>query len=170
MMNTDLPEREPANPPAAAPQPADSGVVRDGWFARRKRIVARDVTPLAPDHAAAAVAREMRSAALGELRPVDVIDIPRMQQGRQVFSWHTRFTSAGVELPIGNATASAGAVKVGLRGWRALRPGRPPRGSPRRRRWPRWSWTARESAGTSARSRSPSDTPPRSRLCTRVGP
>src|SRR5260221_382425 len=81
-MDSDLPEREPSNPPTAAPQPADAGVVREGWFARRKRIVAREVTPLPPADAAEAVAREMRSAALGELQPADVIDIPRMPQGR----------------------------------------------------------------------------------------
>jgi hypothetical protein len=79
-MDNDLPEHN--RPPPAPPPLADTGVVRDGWFARRKRIVAREVTPLAPDSAAGAVAREMRSAALGELRPVDVIDIPRSHAGR----------------------------------------------------------------------------------------
>jgi hypothetical protein len=58
------------------------------WFGRRKRIVAREVSRAAAavsgdeDDAVAAVEREMRSAALGVLKPADVIDLPPALEGR----------------------------------------------------------------------------------------
>src|SRR5438105_3082829 len=76
-----------------APRPSESdadAISRRNWFGRRKRIVAREVATAAPaaraggdeNDAVAAVEREMRSAALGVLKPADVIDVPPALAGR----------------------------------------------------------------------------------------
>jgi hypothetical protein len=69
-------------------RPVDSDASgRRPWFGPRKRVVAREVTAAASaagdeGDPVAAVEREMRSAALGVLKPAEVIDLPSPTEAR----------------------------------------------------------------------------------------